>query len=144
MDVTLVYPTGICGEKEISLDVGGPAFLTLTPNVIDPILNPFVLDYDDSLSIDTDVNKVHAIAYTVQFKEYSGIAPSKQTTFSFEVKCPATVVSSTLDIAITPSSQYDVANPKSHIMKAPAISLVPSVCFHIERMELFFTDYPAS
>ena len=104
VDVTGVYPTGICGEKEISLDIGGPTFLTLTPHVSDPILNPFALDYDDSLSIDADVNMVHAVAYTVQFKQYSAIAPEKKTTFSFEVKCPASVVSSTLDTAVTSSS----------------------------------------
>ena len=118
--------------------------MTLTPDVSDPILNPFTLDYDDSLSIDANVNMIHAVAYTVKFKEYFGIAPEKKTTFSFEVKCPATVVSSTLDTAITSSSKYDVANPKSHILAAPAITLVPSVCFHIKRMELFFTENPAS
>lgn len=42
--------------------------MTLTPDVSDPILNPFALDYDDSLSIDVDVNMVYAVAYTVQFK----------------------------------------------------------------------------
>ena len=118
--------------------------MTLTPEASNPSLNPFTLDYDDSMSIDADVNQVHVVAYTVQFKEYSGIASEKKTTFNFEVKCPASVISSTLDTAITPSSTYDVAYPKSLILTAPAITLVPSVCFHVEKMELFFTDDPTS
>ena len=30
------YPMGICGEKEVTLDAGSPAFLTLTLDAVDP------------------------------------------------------------------------------------------------------------
>ena len=42
------YSTGICGEKRVTLDAGSPAFLTVVADSVDPILNPFQLQYDAS------------------------------------------------------------------------------------------------
>ena len=71
---------GICGEKEVTLDAGTPNFLTLTSDATDPILNPFTIDYDESLATYLDV-MVHIISYTVAFKEYGGDIASHTGTF---------------------------------------------------------------
>ena len=75
------YAIGICGEKEITLDAGTPAFLTLTPDSSDPILNAFTIDYDETNASEADDIGIHTIQYTVTFKEYIGDVTSFQSSF---------------------------------------------------------------
>ena len=71
---------GICGEKEVTFDAGTPAFLTLTPDATDPILNAFTIYYDESLATESDI-MIHTISYTVASKEYGGEMTSLTGTF---------------------------------------------------------------
>lgn len=95
---TGVYSTGLCGEKLVTLDPT-IAFMTLTKDATDPVLNNFVIDYDQASATDSDV-KLHTIGYTVTSKEYSALIPALTSSFSFEIVCPATITSSTLQQAM--------------------------------------------
>ena len=77
---TGTYAAGICGEKEVTFDAGTPAFLTLTPDATDPILNAFTIYYDESLATESDI-MIHTISYTVASKEYGGEMTSLTGTF---------------------------------------------------------------
>ena len=84
------YPTGVCGEKTLTLDAGTPAFLILTQGV-DPVLDPFTIDYDQALATEADIG-VHTIAYRVTMKEYSGTTTVTELsgTFIFEISSSST------------------------------------------------------
>ena len=77
---TGTYATGICGEKEVTLDAGTPAFLTLIPDSTNPVLNDFKIRYDEASAADSDV-KTHTIHYTVTNKEYGTDIVSISGTF---------------------------------------------------------------
>lgn len=42
------HATGICGEKLVTLDAPIPPYLSITLDGVDPILNPFTIDFDAS------------------------------------------------------------------------------------------------
>ena len=67
------HATGICGEKQVTLDTPKPTYLSLTMDGVDPTLNPFTIDFDDSSATEADI-ATHTISYTVSFVEYVGIA----------------------------------------------------------------------
>ena len=52
-----VYPPGgICGEKIVTLDtMTTPAFLSLFPDVIDPVLNGFQISFNGSWATEADI-----------------------------------------------------------------------------------------
>ena len=84
-----------------------------------------------------DVNKVHTVNYSVTFAEYTGIATEHQASFTFEIKCPASLISSSLVEATNGHNFYDAASPGSMKILAPQVKLGPEVCFTIKAFELF-------
>ena len=84
VDITGTYSQGVCGEKTVTLDpTGCPAFLTLQPDPVDPILNDFKLVYSNTGATEADI-KMHTCSYSVASKEYTSI-PSIIGTFQFEI-----------------------------------------------------------
>ena len=130
VDGTGSYTLGICGEKKFALDPSTPSFLTMTPGV-DPVLDPFTINYSEAFAIEADDILVHTITYTVTILEYTGIATVYTSTFDFEIRCPDFVVTSTLDAAIEASSDYDVASGATLSLTAPVVSVTPAVCFTV-------------
>ena len=130
------YTTGICGEKLVAL-VSPPAFVSITLGA-NKILNPFTIDYDGNYANESNIGIIYAVQYSVSFKEYASVPLSPHlSTFNFEIKCPATVQSSTLTKPTEPINFYDVANPKMIKIKVPQIILVPGVaCFTITGYEI--------
>ena len=129
------YSLGICGEKAVSLDAGTPAFLSLSADTVDPILNPLQIVYDASSSLETDIG-VHTINYTVKSLKYAGLVPDLTGTFSFEIQCPNAVISSSLVSSVAATSNYDLASGRSLILAAPVVALSPSNCFAISTYEV--------
>lgn len=135
MDDTGTYSTGICGEKTITLDAGTPSFLSLTPDILDPVLNPSTLAFDSASATGSDIG-TYTIGYTVIFKEYPALA-ALTATFTFELKCPDSVVSSSLDTPVpsSPAFVYDLALEPIEIAY-PVISVNPAECFTVDSFEL--------
>ena len=48
VDILSLHSTGICGEKEVTLDVSSPPFLSLVPDSSDSVLNDYKIVYDKS------------------------------------------------------------------------------------------------
>ena len=56
VDNTGTYAQGICGEKTVTLDpTDCPAFLTLEPDPVDPILKDFELVYSNTGVTEADI-----------------------------------------------------------------------------------------
>ena len=70
IDALGTYTTGICGEKDIVLN-SPPLFISITKG-LDPILNPFTIDYDQTQATEADIG-IHTISYTVTVKEYASL-----------------------------------------------------------------------
>ena len=134
VDTTGVYTTGICGEKLVSLDAGTPSFLTLAKDATDPLNNALTISYSSATATEADV-KVHTVAYTVTFKEYTG-RPAHSGTFQFELKCLAAVQSSSLDSAIKSTTEYDVISGATLSLPLPVVSLTPAFCFTVTAFEV--------
>ena len=72
----------------MTLDDGSPSFLTLTQDETqDPIYEPYLLTYDESLATETDI-KEHTINYTVSVPVYNGIIADLHGSFTFEILPP--------------------------------------------------------
>ena len=131
VDTAATYPTGICGEKTVTLDaVTTPAFLSVVMDATDPVLNNFVVIYDyTAITPDEADIGVHTVTYTVEFKDDSRLA-TLTSTFTFEIQCPSAVVSSTLTQVIASYSVYDLAGPPLSLA-APVVVVYPVVCFTV-------------
>ena len=131
VDTTGTYTAGICGEKTFILDSGLPAFLSITVGAVDPVLDPFTINYDQSLATEADIGQ-NIIVTTVTLKEYAGVTMERKGWFAFEIECPDFVVSSTLDSQLSPGPhQYDLASGTTLSLVAPVVSLHPANCFTV-------------
>lgn len=128
VDSLTTYPVGICGEKTVTLDVGSPAFVSLTPGT-NPILDNFTLDYSQSLATSGDI-ATHTVSYTVVFKEYAAIAASSTGTFDLTIQCPSTPPTYTDSFTQAPIS-YDLLQDTSSTVPYPTIVTDPLGCFTV-------------
>lgn len=67
--------------------------MTLTSDLNYPVLNPFIVDFDDSTTTEDDI-RIHTVNYEVEMIEYSGIVSKITDSFTFEITCPILVTSS--------------------------------------------------
>ena len=102
VDALGTYPTGACGEKIITiLTPASYPFVSIVPDAGNPITQDFDLLYTESAATEADI-AMHTVHYEVEFKEYLSAAGQSSLTdsFQFEIQCPTTVSSSSLDIPI--------------------------------------------
>ena len=76
--------------------------------------------------------------------EYTSVLAAHLSTFNFEIKCPANVVSSAITKPTEAYNFYDVANPQNFKIKVPEITLVPGVCFTITGYDILNKNNIAS
>ena len=67
--------------------------MTLTSDPSDPVLNPFIIDFDDSTTTEDDI-RIHTVIYEVEMIEYSSMVSKLTDSFTFEITCPTLVTSS--------------------------------------------------
>lgn len=132
---TGTYKTGICGEKVVELDPS-VLFMTLTKDASDPIMNDFVIDYDQAGATEDDVT-LHTISYTVSSLEYGDHIRDLVRTFEFLIICPEKILSSTLMQPMDTSAEYDVASGLTISLTTPVVSLHPLPCFTVETFKVY-------
>ena len=93
--------------KTITLDAPIPAFLSLT-NGANPVQD-FTIDYTWSNAVIADI-AIHTVPYSVVFTEYTGITSAHTGSFTFEIQCPDTPDSVTVNTGIQVNSYYDIAS----------------------------------
>ena len=64
------YGQGVCGEKRLTLDAGGLAYLSMTYDEDDRVLGSACLDYDESMAFEADVQDPKTVQYTVTNVDY--------------------------------------------------------------------------
>ena len=131
IDVAGGYARGICGEKIVTLDSSAPSYLSISLDSVDPIMNPFMIEYDESLATEANIG-VHSISYTVSFAEYSGIATDLTTeTFTFEITCPTSSISYSEDAFVSSTTIFDLLEYQSESITLPTLSSSALSCFSV-------------
>lgn len=133
---TGTYPTGVCGEKVVTLDPN-ILFMSSTADATDPVLNNFVIDYDQNAGATVDDVILHTISYTVSSLEYGGHIPDLASSFEFEIICPEKIISSTLVQPMETIAEYDVASGQTLSLVTPLVSLHPLPCFTVEKFKVY-------
>ena len=133
------YSTGICGEKQITLNPGSPAFLTLVPDSTDPTLNNFSIDYDQSAATESDIGTLFTVSYTVTIKEYSGITVDHTASFTFEIKCPSTYTEDSFSGGAV-TNYFNLLTDTTIQITLPTLSGIPLSCHSVTWNVLRQTD----
>ena len=114
----------------MTLDSSTPSFLSISLDSVDPIINPFTIEYDESLATEADIG-VHLISYTVSFAEYSGIASDLTKTFTFEITCPTSSISYTEGIFVSSTTIFDLLEDQLESITLPTLSSSALTCFSV-------------